>query len=88
LYGAHLGQEVIDSMIAPKDESRDLVMQWLNGEGLGEYASMSPRTDSVIVQASISRIEKLLKAEYSAFGKQIRNTASRPACLKLTLGIF
>jgi len=56
-------------MIAPKDESRDLVLQWLNHEGLGDYSSVSPRADSIIVQASISQIEKLLNAEFLAFGQ-------------------
>jgi tripeptidyl-peptidase I len=71
LYGAHLSQEVIDSMIAPKIESRELVMQWLNREGLADHASLSPRLDSVIVQASISQIEALLNAEYNIFGENL-----------------
>jgi tripeptidyl-peptidase-1 len=76
LYGAHLSQKAIDAIISPKDESRELVMQWLNDEGLGKYVSMSPRMDSVVVQASISQIEKLLNAEYNAFGEQSLNAAS------------
>jgi hypothetical protein len=56
-------------MIAPKDESRELVMKWLNSKGLRENASLSPRTDSIIVQASVSQIEKLLDAEYAPFGE-------------------
>jgi hypothetical protein len=68
LYGGHLSQAVINNIIAPKEESRDLVMQWLNSEGLGEYSFISPRQDSVIVQASINQIEKLLNAEYSPYG--------------------
>jgi tripeptidyl-peptidase-1 len=56
-------------MIAPKNESRDLVMNWLDLEGLSKYASLSARSDSVIVEASINQVEKLLSAEYSAFGK-------------------
>jgi hypothetical protein len=58
-------------MIAPKDESRELVMKWLNSKGLGENASLSPRTDSIIVQASVSQIEKLLDAEYAPFGEPL-----------------
>jgi hypothetical protein len=76
LYGSHLSQEVIDSMIAPKDESRELLMQWLDGEGLVDHVSLSPRLDSVIVQASISQIEKLLSAEYRAFGEIFSNPTS------------
>jgi tripeptidyl-peptidase-1 len=55
-------------MIAPKDESRDLVMQWLENKGLSENAELSPRSDSVIVKATITQVEKLLNAEYSPFG--------------------
>jgi tripeptidyl-peptidase-1 len=55
-------------MIAPKDESRDLVMQWLERNGLKECAELSPRSDSVIVKASVSQVERLLNAEYSPFG--------------------
>jgi tripeptidyl-peptidase I len=55
-------------MIAPKDESSDLVMQWIRTEGLGEYATISPRLDAVVVEASISQIEKLLNADYTPFG--------------------
>ncbi|KAG0650254.1 Tripeptidyl-peptidase sed3 [Hyphodiscus hymeniophilus] len=67
LYGSHLDQHVIDSMIAPKDESSDLVMDWLKSQGLDNHATLSARGDSVILEASISQIEKLLDAEYSAF---------------------
>jgi tripeptidyl-peptidase-1 len=56
-------------MIAPKDESRDLVLQWLKIEGITNYSSISTRGDSIIVKASISQIEKLLDAEYSSFGE-------------------
>lgn len=69
LYGSHLSQTAINSIIAPKDESSDLVMDWLKSAGLGSHASLSARGDSVIVEASISQIEKLLNAEYSAFGE-------------------
>ena len=55
-------------MIAPRNESSDLVMGWLESEGLSSHAALSARGDSVVVEASISQIEKLLNAEYSAFG--------------------
>jgi tripeptidyl-peptidase I len=69
LYGSHISQHVIDAMISPKDESKDLVMQWLESEGLSGEASLSPRLDSVVIETTVDRIEKLLKAEYSAFSK-------------------
>lgn len=71
LYGGHLAQHVIDAMVAPKNESRDLVMQWLQTKDLSEHAEVSPRSDSIIVKASISQIEKLLDAEYSPFGMNL-----------------
>jgi tripeptidyl-peptidase-1 len=56
-------------MIAPKYDSRELVMKWLNSEGLGKNASLSSRADSIIVQASVNQIERLLNADYAPFGK-------------------
>nr|QFF92610.1 sedolisin isoform 2 [Botrytis fabae] len=67
LYGRHLDQTVINSMIAPKTQSRDLVLQWLSTAGLANQTSVSARGDSVIVDASISQIEELLQAEYNAY---------------------
>lgn len=57
-------------MIAPKDESKTLVMEWLKSEGLINYASMSPRLDAVIVDASVKQIEGLLNADYEAYGEK------------------
>ncbi|KAE8454669.1 hypothetical protein EG329_000292 [Mollisiaceae sp. DMI_Dod_QoI] len=76
LYGKHLSQEVIDAMIAPKDESTELVMQWLRSEGLIGHASISPRSDSVILEASIAQVEKLLHAKYEAFSNKETGDAS------------
>ena len=56
-------------MIAPKEEASGLVLQWLESEGLAQNSAISSRSDSVVVEASISQIEKLLNAEYSAFGR-------------------
>ncbi|KAF4627954.1 hypothetical protein G7Y89_g10196 [Cudoniella acicularis] len=67
LYGNHLSQHVIDAMIAPKQQSKDLVIQWLESAGLKEHASFSPRSDSVIVETSVKNIEKLLNTEYQSY---------------------
>ncbi|KAG4030019.1 hypothetical protein MFRU_013g00430 [Monilinia fructicola] len=67
LYGRHLDQSVINAMIAPKTQSRDLVLQWLATAGLSNQTSVSARGDSVVVEASISKIEELLQAEYNAY---------------------
>ena len=57
-------------MIAPKDESSNMVMDWLKSEGLSSHATLSARGDSIIIDASISQVEELLNAEYSAFSKE------------------
>ncbi|KAK0105521.1 hypothetical protein ONS95_004118 [Cadophora gregata] len=67
LYGSHLTQQAIDDMIAPKEDSSRLVMEWLETEGLSSHASLSRRSDAIIVDASVSKIETLLKANYMPF---------------------
>ncbi|KAG9247173.1 peptidase S8/S53 domain-containing protein [Calycina marina] len=67
LYGNHLSQSVIDAMVVPKNSSRDLVLQWLSSEGLEKSATVSPRGDSIILDTTISEVEKLLNAEYTPF---------------------
>lgn len=67
MYGGHLSQKQIDGIIAPKDESAAVVMDWLETMGLRSYASLSKRGDSVIIEASVAQVERLLDAEYSAY---------------------
>ena len=55
-------------MIAPKQESSDLVMQWLTEEILSPEAKVTMKGDYIIIQANVKTIEKLLNAEYSVFG--------------------
>lgn len=66
-YGGHMSQKMIDAIIAPKDESGDMVMEWLANMGLSSYASYSNRRDSIIIEAPVAQIERLLDAEYSTF---------------------
>lgn len=56
-------------MIAPKEDSSKLVMEWLATEGLSSHASISQRSDAVIVDASVTQIEALLNAKYMPFSK-------------------
>jgi tripeptidyl-peptidase-1 len=60
--------EEILAMIAPAEESGDLVMQWLESELSGIGAKMSQTGDYITVEASVKEIEQLLDAEYSVFG--------------------
>ncbi|CAL3971136.1 unnamed protein product [Diplocarpon coronariae] len=67
IYGGHMSQDDIDEMIGPKDESMELVLEWLATEGLDEHASASPRSDAIILTASVAQVERILDAEYSEF---------------------
>ncbi|KAH8695789.1 tripeptidyl-peptidase 1 precursor [Phaeosphaeriaceae sp. PMI808] len=66
-YGNHLSHEEILAMVAPKQESSDLVNQWLAKELPNGKAKITWQGDYVTVQASVQTIEKLLDAEYSTF---------------------
>ncbi|KUI73558.1 Tripeptidyl-peptidase sed3 [Cytospora mali] len=66
-YGSHMSQKAIDAIIAPRDESGEMVMSWLESAGLRDQATFSARGDSVIIETSVAQIEKLLDAKYEAF---------------------
>lgn len=68
-YGGHMSQKMIDAVIAPKDESGAMVMEWLASQGLQNHATFSKRGDSIIIETSVSQIEKLLGAEYNVFSE-------------------
>lgn len=55
-------------MIAPKQESTDLVMQWLKRDVSAPEAKITTKGDYVTIEASVRTIEKLLDAEYNVFG--------------------
>ncbi|KAI0178003.1 peptidase S8/S53 domain-containing protein [Pestalotiopsis sp. NC0098] len=79
LYGKHLSQAEIDAMIAPTDESKSLVLDWLSHQGLADKSVVSSRGNAVTVTASIEEIEKLLEADYETYtnsetGEQIVRT--------------
>ncbi|KAG8164491.1 hypothetical protein KVR01_006409 [Diaporthe batatas] len=77
-YGAHMPQKAIDDLIVPRDETRNLVMDWLESAGHGGNATYSARGDSIIVSTSIARAERLLDAEYNAY----RNTETNEVVLR------
>ena len=61
-------------MIAPRQDSIDLVMQWLTSEMSSREAKVTMKGDYVTIQAKVKTIEKLLNAEYSVFGMCILMT--------------
>lgn len=69
MYGGHMSQKEIDGIIAPKDESGAMVMEWLETMGLSSHAYYTKRRDSIVVEAPVAQIEKLLDAEYSLYSK-------------------
>lgn len=84
-----MSQKSIDAIIAPRDESGDMVMSWLEAAGLRGHASYSPRGDSIVVEASVAQVERLLDATYEPFanaetGERVLRTLefSLPAALR------
>jgi tripeptidyl-peptidase-1 len=73
-----MSQKVIDEIISPRDESGNMVMAWLERAGLGGNATYTTRGDSIIVEASIAKVEELLDAEYNTY----RNTATNEVVVR------
>jgi hypothetical protein len=69
-------------MVAPKQESVDLVQDWLKTQTTSYDAEITVQGDYVTVQASVNTVERLLNAEYSTFG-----TANKSAVLGLNADI-
>lgn len=67
-YGNHLDYETVLSMIAPRQESVDLVKGWL-AKISHSNVEVTVQGDYITVEASINKVEELLNAEYSTFGK-------------------
>lgn len=71
-------------MIAPKDESKSLVMDWLSQQGLADKASISSRGNTVIVKTTVAEAEALLEANYHTYSKSY----TRPTSHARVLGTF
>ncbi|KAJ3537720.1 hypothetical protein NM688_g6636 [Phlebia brevispora] len=64
-YGQHLTQDEVYDLIAPHDESIDMVDEWLGTYGLfEEHFNRSPGRDWVKVKVPISVAEEMLDTEY------------------------
>lgn len=67
-YGKHLSDTDVNSLIAPKDDTLELVHSWLQENDIEpESLSYSSAKDWIIVSLPVSRIEKLLNTEYSVY---------------------
>jgi tripeptidyl-peptidase I len=60
--------EQIDAVIAPKNESKELVLQWISGHGL--TGVVNARGNAVHLNATVSQAQDLLGAEYSSYSKE------------------
>jgi tripeptidyl-peptidase-1 len=60
-YGAHLSKEEVERLVAPHQESIDLVNEWLETHGIKENALVrSPAKDWVTLKVPIDLAEKML----------------------------
>lgn len=60
-YGAHLSKEDVESLVAPQQESIDVVDEWLATHGITESdISRSPAKDWVTLKIPVNLVEKML----------------------------
>ena len=60
-YGHHLSKEEVEALVAPHQESLELVNEWLGTFGINEDSlERSPARDWVTVKVSVSLAEKML----------------------------
>jgi tripeptidyl-peptidase I len=60
-YGAHLSKEEVETLVAPHQESLDLVNEWLQSHSIGENDLVrSPAKDWVTLKIPVSLVEKML----------------------------
>ncbi|KAK5114630.1 hypothetical protein LTR62_002203 [Meristemomyces frigidus] len=64
-YGQHLSAADVHALIAPSDETVQLVKDWLAEHDLS--ATLSPAKDWLHVSLPVSRVEELLDTEYSIY---------------------
>ncbi|ETS87832.1 hypothetical protein PFICI_01660 [Pestalotiopsis fici W106-1] len=66
-YGQHMTRDEIDAIIAPKEESRQLVFEWLGNNSLSDTASLNERGNIVTVTTTVSKAEQLLNTKYNSY---------------------
>lgn len=65
--------EEIDAIISPADESRDLVLQWIDSHGLTDSAALNARGNAITLNVTVSQAEDLLATKYNSFSKGLPN---------------
>ncbi|KAJ9155616.1 Aorsin [Pleurostoma richardsiae] len=67
-YGKHWSPEKIIETFAPKKESVDTVMEWLESEGIApSRVQLSPARNWLSFNATVREAERLLKTEYHVY---------------------
>ncbi|THV08229.1 tripeptidyl peptidase A [Dendrothele bispora CBS 962.96] len=67
-YGQHLTKEEVEALVAPHDESLELVDEWLASHGIQEEDfTRSPAQDWVIVDVPLSLAETMLDTTYNVW---------------------
>ena len=64
-YGQHMSRLEVNDMLAPPKESFDLVLEWLDAQGLSQHSTIE--NDWIILDGTIGNAEKLLQTEYQVF---------------------
>jgi len=60
-YGAYLSKEEVETLVAPHQESIDIVDEWLQSHGIGENdLARSPARDWVTIKIPVNLAEKML----------------------------
>lgn len=59
-------RDEIDAIIAPKEESRQAVFEWLGNNSLPN-AALNERGNIIIVNATVTQAEQLLNTKYNTY---------------------
>lgn len=75
-YGQHLTAEDIHALVAPAEESVELVKAWLADHGITDHA-FNPSRDWVSISVPIEKVESMLDTTYSRFRHRDGSELSR-----------
>ncbi|KAH8649239.1 peptidase S8/S53 domain-containing protein [Xylariales sp. PMI_506] len=72
LYRKFMSAGDIDAIIAPSQQSHDLVLNWLKSEGFADDdISLNKRGNTLLVKTNVAKAESLLSAEYKNYTDSI-----------------
>lgn len=65
-YGQYLSASEVKELVAPSDETIELVKTWLSEHGISAKI-LNPTEDSILVALPVEKVEELLDTTYSVF---------------------